>query len=155
MKVSEIMTEPVLTISQDRSLEEVAHIMINSKVGGLPVVDDEGKIVGMVTESDFAAKEHAIPFSRQYAPQLFGEWMSKENIDKAYEAARSIEVKEVMSKPAITIGEDDTVAEAVRRMLEQKVHRLPVVRDGIPVGMISRHDLLKMVVQKFEGFDDK
>ena len=155
MKVSEIMTEPVLTISQDRSLEEVAHIMINSKVGGLPVVDDEGKIVGMVTESDFAAKEHAIPFSRQYAPQLFGEWMSKENIDKAYEAARTIEVKEVMSKPAITIGEDDTVAEAVRRMLEQKVHRLPVVRDGIPVGMISRHDLLKMVVQKFEGFDDK
>lgn len=153
MKVSEIMTEPVFTVSQDRSLEEVAHKMLNNKVGGLPVVDDEGKIVGMVTESDFSAKEHAIPFSRTYAPQLFGEWMSKENVDKAYEAARSIQVKEIMSKPAITIREDDTVAEAVRRMLEQKVHRLPVVRDEIPVGIISRHDLLKMVVQKFEGLE--
>ncbi|MGB2693413.1 MAG: CBS domain-containing protein [Thermodesulfobacteriota bacterium] len=153
MKVSEIMTEPVLTITQDRSLEEVAHKMLDSKVGGLPVVDDEGKIVGMVTESDFSAKEHAIPFSRNYAPQLFGEWMSKEGVDKAYQAARSIQVKEIMSSPAITIAEDDTVAEAVRRMLEQKVHRLPVVRDGVPIGIVSRHDLLKMVVQKFQGFE--
>lgn len=153
MKVSEIMTEPAITITQDRSLEEVAHKMLNSKVGGLPVVDDDGKIVGMVTESDFSAKEHAIPFSRNYAPQLFGEWMSKEGVNKAYEAARSIVVKEIMSSPAVTIQEDETVAEAVRKMLEKRVHRLPVVRDGIPVGMISRHDLLKMVVQKFEGFE--
>lgn len=155
MKVGEIMTEPVLTITQDRSLEEVAHKMLNSKVGGLPVVDDEGKIVGMVTESDFSAKEHAIPFSRIYAPQLFGEWMSKEGVDKAYQAARSIMVKEVMTTPAITITEDETVAEAVRRMLDHKVHRLPVVKDGVPLGMVSRHDLLKMVVQKFEGFEQK
>jgi len=155
MKVSEIMTEPVLTITQDRSLEEVAHKMLNNKVGGLPVVDDEGKIVGIVTESDFSAKEHAIPFSRNYAPQLFGEWMSKEGIDKAYEAARNVQVKDIMSTPVVTIGEDDTVAEAVRRMLERKVHRLPVVRDGLPVAMISRHDLLKMVVQKFEAFESE
>ena len=153
MKVSEIMTEPVLIIDQDRSLEEVAHKMLDSQVGGLPVVDDEGKIVGMVTESDFSAKEHAIPFSRNYAPQLFGEWMSKEGVEKAYKAARSIAVKEVMSSPAVTVTEDDTVAEAVRRMLDHRVHRLPVVRDGVPVAMISRHDLLKMVVQKFQGFE--
>jgi len=153
MKVSDIMTEPVITIRQNRTLEEVAHIMLDNKVGGLPVVDEEGKIVGIVTESDFSAKEHAIPFSRNYAPQLFGEWMSKEGVNKAYEAARSIEVQEVMSKPAITIQEDDTVAEAVRRMLDHKVHRLPVVRDAIPVGIISRHDLLKMVVQKIEAFE--
>jgi len=151
MKVSEIMSQPALTISEDRSLEEVAHKMLNNKVGGLPVVDDEGKIVGMVTESDFSAKEHAIPFSRTYAPQLFGEWMSKEGVDKAYKAARSIEVKEIMSSPVITVAEDDTVAEAVRRMLDHKVHRLPVVRDGVPIGMVSRHDLLKLVVQKFQG----
>ena len=153
MKVSEIMTEPVLTIEEDRTLEEVAQKMLNNRVGGLPVVDNDGKIVGMVTESDFSAKEHAIPFSRQYAPQLFGEWMSKEGIDKAYEAARSIEVNKIMSSPAVTITEDETVAEAIRKMLERSVHRLPVVRDDVPVGIVSRHDLLKLVVQKFEGFD--
>lgn len=155
MKVSELMTEPVLVIEEDRTLEEVAQKMLSSKVGGLPVVDAEGKIVGMVTESDFSAKEHAIPFSRQYAPQLFGEWMSKEGVDKAYKAARSILVKEVMSSPAITIDEDETVAEAVRKMLERSVHRVPVVKDDVPVGIISRHDLLKMVVQKFPGFKEE
>ena len=153
MKVSEIMTQPVLTIDEDRTLEEVAQKMLNNRVGGLPVVDNDGKIVGMVTESDFSAKEHAIPFSRQYAPQLFGDWMSKEGVDKAYKAARSIQVKEIMSSPAITIVEGDTVAEAIRKMLAQGVHRLPVVRDGVPVGIVSRHDLLKLVVQKFEGFE--
>lgn len=155
MKVREIMTEPVLVVNQDRSLEEVAYMMLNNKIGGLPVVDDEGKIVGMVTETDFSAKEHAIPFSRNYAPQLFGDWMSKEHIERAYESARTVRVKEIMTKPVLTIGEDDSVAEAVRRMLNERVHRLPVVRDGIPVGIITRHDLLKMVVQKFEAFQEK
>jgi len=151
MKVGEIMTEPVIVVTQDRTLEEAAQKMLNSHIGGLPVVNDEGKIVGMVTESDFSAKEHAIPFSRIYAPQLFGEWMSKEGVEKAYEAARSVTVKEIMSSPVETITEDDTVAEAVRKMLDHRVHRIPVVRDGVPVGMVSRHDLLKMVVQKFPG----
>jgi len=151
MKVGEIMTEPVIVVTQDRTLEEAAQKMLNSHIGGLPVVNDEGKIVGMVTESDFSAKEHAIPFSRIYAPQLFGEWMSKEGVEKAYEAARSVTVKEIMSSPVETITEDDTVAEAVRKMLDHRVHRIPVVRDGVPVGIVSRHDLLKMVVQKFPG----
>lgn len=155
MNVREIMTEPVLVVNQERSLEEVAYMMLNNKIGGLPVVDDEGKIVGMVTETDFSAKEHAIPFSRNYAPQLFGDWMSKEHIERAYEAARTVRVKEIMTKPVLTIGEDDSVAEAVRRMLNERVHRLPVVRDGIPIGIITRHDLLKMVVQKFEAFQEK
>ena len=155
MKVREIMTEPVLVVNQDRSLEEVAYMMLNNKIGGLPVVDDEGKIVGMVTETDFSAKEHAIPFSRNYAPQLFGDWMSKEHIERAYEAARTVRVKEIMTKSVLAIGEDDSVAEAVRRMLSERVHRLPVVRDGIPIGIITRHDLLKMVVQKFEALQEK
>ncbi len=151
MKVNEIMTEPVIVIGQDRTLEEVAETMLHNQIGGLPVVDDEGKIVGMVTESDFSAKEHAIPFSRNYAPQLFGEWMSKEGIDKAYEAARSITVKEIMTSPAVTVTEDVTVAEVVRRLLKRRIHRIPVVRDGVPIAIVSRHDLLKLVVQKFEA----
>ena len=152
MKVNEIMTEPVIVVTLDRTLEEVAQKMLHNHIGGLPVVDEEGKIVGMVTESDFSAKEHAIPFSRNYAPQLFGEWMSKEGVEKAYKAARSIEVKEIMSSPVVTVTEDDTVAEAVRKMLEHHIHRVPVVRDNVPVAMVSRHDLLKLVVQKFQGF---
>ena len=154
MKVSDIMTEPAIVVTQDRTLEEVAEKMLNSHIGGLPVVDDDGKIVGIVTESDFSAKEHAIPFSRNYAPQLFGEWMPKEDVEKAYKAARSIQVKDIMSKPVVTVTGDDTVAEAVRKMLDNHVHRVPVVSDDVPVGMVSRYDLLKLVVQKFQGVEE-
>ena len=147
MKVSEIMSSPVKTVKGDLTLEQAAQVMLDNNIGGVPVVDDGGKLVGIVTESDFSAKEHAIPFSRVYAPQLFGEWMSKEGVEKAYEAARSITVDKIMSAPVITVGKEDTVAEAVRKMLEHRIHRVVVSEDGMPVGIVSRHDLLKLVVR--------
>lgn len=147
MKISEIMSSPVKTLNRDQTLEQAAKLMLDNHIGGIPVVDDDGKLIGMVTESDFSAKEHGIPFSRVFAPQLFGKWMSKEGIEKAYDAARNITVDKVMSSPVITVGSDDTVAEAVRKMLEQRIHRVVVSDDGTPVGIVSRHDLLKLVVK--------
>jgi CBS-domain-containing membrane protein len=82
MKVSEIMTVPVLVISQDRTLEEVAHKMLDNHIGGLPVVDDEGKIVGMVTESDFSAKEHAIPFPEITPPSSLANGCQKRGLKR-------------------------------------------------------------------------
>lgn len=151
MKVKDIMTAPVVTVKAEQTLEEAAQLMLDKHVGGIPVVDDEGKVIGMVTESDYSAKEHAIPFSRIYAPQLFGEWMSKEGIEKAYEAARNITVDKIMTAPVITISPEDTLAEAVRKMLERRIHRVVVAEDGVPVGIVSRHDLLKLVVSHIEA----
>ena len=150
MKVKEIMTAPVITVKADQTLEQAAQLMLDKHVGGIPVVDHEGKVKGMVTESDYSAKEHGIPFSRIYAPQLFGKWMSKEGIEKAYEAARNITVDKIMTAPVITISPEDTLAEAVRKMLERRIHRVVVAEDGVPVGIVSRHDLLKLVVSHIE-----
>ncbi|MEQ9618322.1 MAG: CBS domain-containing protein [Deltaproteobacteria bacterium] len=150
MKVREIMTEPVIVINEDETLEEAAGLMLDKNIGGLPVVDGDGTLVGIITESDFAAKEHAIPFSRIYAPRLFGKWMSKEGVEKAYEAARRIKVKQIMTTAVVTVEEDDLLAEAINKMLDHHVHRVPVVRDGSPIGMISRHDLLKLIVNRIE-----
>jgi len=149
MKVTEIMTQPVITVKSDTTLEEVAKMMLDNNIGGLPVVDEDGGLIGIVTESDFSAKEHAIPFSRIYAPQLFGKWMSTEGIEKAYEAARTIKVSGIMSTPVISVNEDDNMADAVKKMLEYRVHRVPVLRGGKPIGVLTRHDLLKMVVKDY------
>ena len=149
MKVKEVMSKPAFVVGADTTLEVVAKMMLDNSIGGLPVVDDDGKVIGIVTESDFSAKEHAIPFSRIYAPQLFGEWMSKEGIEKAYQAARSITVDKVMTKSVVTVREDDNMAVAVNKMLEHRVHRLPVVdENNVPIGVVSRRDLLKLVVNK-------
>jgi CBS domain-containing protein len=147
MKVSEIMSSPVMTVKGDQTLEQAAQLMLDNNIGGVPVVDDDGKLIGIVTESDFSAKEHAIPFSRIYAPQLFGKWMSKEGVEKAYESARKITVDKIMSVPVITITKEDTVAEAVRIMLDKRIHRVLVTEQDFPIGILSRHDLLKLVVR--------
>jgi CBS domain-containing protein len=147
MKAKDIMRRPAIVINEDRTLEDAAMVMLEEDVGGLPVVDSSGKLVGIITESDFSAKEHGIPFSRIYAPQLFGEWMSKEGVEKAYLAARSNIVKKIMTKSVVTASEEDSLEEVITKMLENRVHRIPVIREGVPVGMISRHDLLKLVAR--------
>jgi CBS domain-containing protein len=145
MKAKDIMSRPVTVIHEDRTLEEAARIMLAENIGGLPVVGAGGKLTGIITESDFLAKEHGIPFSRIYAPQLFGEWMTKDGVEKAYEAARKNTVKKIMTKSVVTVSEEDSLEEVITKMLESRVHRIPVISEGAPVGMISRHDLLKLV----------
>ena len=94
-----------------------------------------------------------MPLSRIFAPSLFGEWMTKPELEKAYEEARSIKVKEIMSKPVITATEDEHLSEVVVKMLENNIHRVPIVRSEKPVGIISRHDLLKLVAGKMKSKD--
>ena len=147
MKVTEIMVRPVIVVKEDTTLEGIARIMLDDRIGCVPVVGKEGKIVGIVTESDFTAKEHAFPFSTFFAPQLFGKWMSKEGIEEMYKAARTLTAKEIMSTPAVTVMEEDTLEEVVKKMLHYDINRIPVVRDGVPVGMVARHDLLNLILR--------
>jgi CBS domain-containing protein len=73
MFVRQIMVAPVITVDEECSLEEAAKIMLDRSIGGLPVEDERGDLCGMVTESDFVAKEKGIPFSVYRFPQMFGE----------------------------------------------------------------------------------
>lgn len=145
MKVSEIMSEPVVSVTEDSSLRDAATNMIENGIGCLPVTDSEGKIVGIVTESSFTAKEKGIPFSTFRAPQLLGRWLSEAGVEKIYAEARETHVSEVMTSPVITISVNESVNRAVELMLRHDINRIPVVKDGVPVGIVARHDLLRLI----------
>jgi CBS domain-containing protein len=147
MKVKEIMVQPVLVVREDTTLAEIARIMLERCIGGLPVVNDRGELRGIVTESDFAAKERGVPFSTFRAPQLFGQWMGKEGTERLYAAARTMTAREIMRERVITVSEEDTLETVLERMLRHDINRVPVVRDGIPVGIVTRHDLLKLMLK--------
>ena len=147
MQVRDIMTQPVITANVAMNLDEVARLLLTHNIGGLPVVDSAGRLCGIVTESDFTAKEHGVPFSTLKLPQLFHEWLPKEGIERLYAKARTLTVSEIMSPQVISLTETDSVEHAVRLLLQHEVHRLPVVRDGKPIGMVSRHDLLKVMAK--------
>jgi CBS domain-containing protein len=146
LKTKEIMVQPVVTVNEDTTVEDIAKIMLDRRIGSVVVVDEQGKACGIVTESDFAAKERAFPFSRYWAPQIFGMWMPKDKIEEIYKIARTMTAKEIMSSPVITLTEEDTVEEVVRKMLHYDINRIPIVnKERRPVGIVARYDLLRLI----------
>lgn len=155
MFVRQIMYTPVVTVDEDCSLEDAAKVMLDQNIGGMPVVDSRGDLCGIVTESDFVAKDRGVPFSIYRFPQMFGEWMPHEHVEQIYEAARRRAVREIMSQNVITVTEADTLETVLEKMLKCGLHRLPVVRDRKPVGMITRHDLLRLLLRQFPETKEK
>jgi CBS domain-containing protein len=147
MKVSELMRQPVIVIHESGTLEQAARLMLQYEVRGLPVVDNKGEICGFISVSDYLAKMKGFPFSRFKAAQIFGQWVPNEGIETIYEEARTLSVKQIMSTPAFTVHEDETVEQLVELMTSHNLNRIPVVRGCVPVGIVARFDLLKLMVR--------
>ena len=150
MRAREIMTKPVMTVGRMTNLSELARVMVDRRIGCILVVDEQGKLCGIVTETDFAAKERGVPFSIHILPQVFSQLIPREAIDRLQEAARAATAREIMISEVITATEETPVAEVAGNMLRYDIEHIPVVRDGVPVGIVSRHDLLRMIVQQAE-----
>jgi len=139
MKVKEIMTPAVVSVKENATLKEVNSYLAQHNVSGLPVIDDDLKVVGVITEGDLI---------RAMLP-TYGEITDEESFmqnaetieSKALEAAK-IKVKDVMSKPAVTIDENSPIMKAGSIMLAKQIKRLPVTRDGRLVGIISRVNII-------------
>lgn len=147
MKVREIMNSPVVTANENDSLEQCAHKMLELKIDQLPVVNDDGTLTGFISASDFVAKKTTVSFSRTEILALFGQWLDQGKIEKIYENARRITVKEVMSSPVISIGPDASVKEVFEELAGTGVHSVVVVEDEKPVGLVSVSDFLKLIVR--------
>lgn len=142
----DVMSSPAVTVSQDASLADVARLMLEREIGSVLVTDAAGKLVGILTDGDFAGRQVRIPFSAFRLPSVFGKWLGDEKeVEAVYAAARAHAAREVMSSPVHSVAEDDGIDTAIARMLEHDVKHLAVVRDGKPVGMVARHDLLKLM----------
>lgn len=148
MKVSEIMSYPAVTVRKDTTLEKIARTMLNHKIGCVPVVDDQGGISGIITESDFVTKEKGIPFSTFWTPQLLGQWLDNSGVERLHAAARTKTAADIMSVHVITVTEDASIEEALGLMLRHDIKRIPVVCDKVPVGIVARYDLLKLMLRK-------
>jgi CBS domain-containing protein len=146
MLARELMVQPVVTVETETSLAEVARVMLSRRVGCVPVVNGDGKLRGIVTETDFAAKERGVPFSMLTLPLVFSESMPQEAVEHVHQEAMRTAAKEIMITEVVTASEDTPVESVARQMLRYDIDHVPIVRDGVPVGMISRHDFLRMIV---------
>ncbi|MBI1963202.1 MAG: CBS domain-containing protein [Candidatus Rokubacteria bacterium] len=149
MLVKEIMTSPVITVRTDTPAPEVARLMQERDIGAVVVVDEGGRLCGIITESDFTGIGRCVPFSLDLAPIVFGARAATlGELERIYAMARKLRAKDVMSEKVETLQESDEVGSAVHRMLNHSLKHLPVMRDGTPVGMVARHDLLKLLAKE-------
>jgi CBS domain-containing protein len=143
MRAHQIMTGSVITIAPDATVLEAARTMLKHHVSGLPVVDAAGKLVGVVSEGDFIRR------SEIGTQRKRGRWLKfllgtgAAATDYVRENGRK--VSEVMTADPITIAEDTTLEEIVKAMETNHVKRLPVIKDGKLVGIVSRANLLQAV----------
>ena len=102
MIVRELMAQPVVVVREDATLEEVARTLLERRIGCVPVVNGRGELAGIVTESDFAAKERGFPFSpfSMYRhPQVLGRWLPREGVERIYREARTMTASAGPNRP--------------------------------------------------------
>ncbi len=147
MRARDIMTREVLVAKPDDSVEKVARILLENKISGIPVIDAERKVLGIISEKDLIIKagELKIPFYiTLFDSIIFLENTMRFNNDlKKYTASR---VKDAMTTKVIAVDEDELVSNIVKLMQDKKVNRVPVLRHGKLVGIITRNDILKAMV---------
>jgi osmotically-inducible protein OsmY len=114
----------------------------------VPVVNSQGEICGIITESNFAQEGHVIPAVRFRFPPRVNRRRPAAGVEQAYQALRAVGASAIMTREVYTVTEAALVDEAVHLMLKAGIHHVPVVRDRVPVGMVTRHDLLRMVVSR-------
>lgn len=150
MLVREIMETNVITIKRDTTYEEVAKILYDKNVSGLPVVDDEGKVLGVVSEKDIFKVLY--PFYQSYysQPVLYADFEDREK--KATEI-RNQPAEVFMSKNVVPISPDDPIMQAGALMLSRGISRLPVVENCKVVGMVSRKMIYRAVLKENFKFE--
>ncbi len=144
MNASDVMTRSVVTLRVNASLGEAIRLMLDRGISGLPVVDAQGGLVGMLTEGDLLRRvEVGTSDSRRsgWWKFLYGAGLSADE----YVRTHSRQVGDLMTHDPATVTEDTPLQDVIELMEQRRIKRLPVLRDDAVVGMVSRFDLLSAV----------
>lgn len=147
VKVSEAMTPDPITVPPDMEVTEVAKVMIDNNIGGLPVVDESGELIGIVTESDLIVQDTEVKFP-SFVSFLAGYVFvpgSLHRFEDKFKKAVASTAADVMTKDVMTLDADDSAEDAATMMSHNKMKRFPVMKDGYLVGMITMADIVKMI----------
>jgi CBS domain-containing protein len=148
MQIKDVMTKRVVTVGPRTPLKDVARTMVQRRVSGMPVVDDDGSVLGVVSEGDILVKERGRPGNGSLLDHL----LEVNGREAAKHEAR--DAADAMTSPPVTIRPERPVAEAASLMLDRGVNRLPVVdHHGKLVGIVTRADLVRAFVRDDEAIE--
>lgn len=146
MLVKEIMTKDVITVKEEDTVSDAIKILLENRISGIPVLNDQDELAGVLSEADLIYREKNLNLP-VFIPILDGVifFENTKKIEEQLKKMTGYKVKDVMTRHVITIDEDTSAEEAARIMMDRKINRLPVVRNKRVVGIVTRADILKVI----------
>ncbi|MGW5171651.1 CBS domain-containing protein [Streptomyces nodosus] len=146
--VSDVMTRRVVALGRAATFKDIVKAMRDWKVSALPVVEEENRVIGVVSEADLLRKEEFRGHEQDRRERL-------ERLSQLVKAG-AVTAEDLMTSPAVTVYANDSLGSAARTMAHTKVKRLPVVSDeGTLLGIVSRSDLLKVFLREDEDIAEE
>ena len=149
MLAKDIMVQEVVTLHPEDTVAEATMRFAEHKVSGCPVVDDEGAVVGILSEADVLShlKTQYKSFKMKLPPEImfgisFEEKVKEKEMVKAFDEIGGVKVRDVRRRNVTMASANDTIQSVVRKMVKNKINRVPVTRDGKLVGIVTRGDVI-------------
>jgi CBS domain-containing protein len=151
LTAKDIMTNKVITVAPDTSIEELSSILVKNEISGVPVVDDSGMLYGIITENDLISqnKRLHIPTVVSFLDAAIYLESSKK-FEQDVKRLTATKVREICTRKVVTITEDVTLVDIATIMAEKKIQLLPVVKAGKVIGIVGKRDMLRAVARQAE-----
>jgi CBS domain-containing protein len=147
LKVKDIMTKELITVSPQTEITIAAKILLEKRINGLPVIDDSGKLVGILCQSDLVAQQKSIPVPSVYTLlDSFIPLTSLKRIDKEVKKIAALKVEQAMTPKPVTVGPETDIEDVARLMVDKKYHTLPVMEGDKIIGVVGKEDVLKTLL---------
>ena len=143
-----IMTREVITVKENATVRELAALLLTNNISGAPVVDDAGKVIGVVTESDLIFQNKKVHLPTAFA--ILDAFVFLERPEKMELELKKIagsKVGDICSRKLISVGPETELEELATLMAEKKIHTLPVMSEGRLVGVIGKSDIIRTIAQ--------
>jgi CBS domain-containing protein len=150
VRARDIMSSPVVTAGPETPVRRIVELMLRSRVSGLPIVDDDRRVLGVVTEADLLEKEDQ-PAPMPPLLSWHGRSLRLERMLSRYRKATGTVARDVMTENIITAAEDTEVHELAHLMLRHNINRVLILRDGQLSGIVTRADVLKVFLRSDES----
>jgi CBS domain-containing protein len=147
MTAKEIMTTDVITLTPETDIGRAAQLLLEKGINGAPVLDDEGRVVGILCQSDLVAQQKRLPMPTVFTLlDSYVSLSSSKQIEKEVRKIAALTVAEAMTPDPVTVQSDTTLETIAGLMVDSGFHTLPVVDQGTLVGIIGKEDVLKTLL---------
>jgi CBS-domain-containing membrane protein len=146
MKASDVMTTKVITVGPSKTVQEIAETLLTHRISAVPVVGDDGAVLGIVSEGDLIHRvEAGTERHRAWWLDLIAD---KTTIARDFLKSHAIRASDIMSRPVVSVGPDTPLADVAALLERRRIKRVPVLTDGKIVGIVSRANLLQAIAAR-------